>query len=418
VLDPALIRLHPEIVRAACEMKRVEADVDGYNELDARRRRLVSALEAARRVRRAWSAPDVRDVLPEHSASSSANAASRIAQLRHELAAVEAALKERALGFPNVPDPGAPRGGPAASVVLKEAGVERAFAFDPLPHWRIGHELGLWSTRRAARVAGEGFVFWTGVGARIRRALLSYMLDLHVTRHGCVEVAPPVLVRRDTLVGAGHLPPHARGMYVVADADLHLAPSAESALLASSAGETFNEDELPFRLVAHAVSFRREIGSYGNETRGIVRTHQFDDVRIVSVANPSRAESEVERIVSFCEETVRELDLRYRVLDVAMGAMTFASARQRDVEVWAAASRRWLRVGSVSLYGDFQSRRLGVRVRPVGGGPSHFAHTISGSAVALPRLVAALLENGQAANRTVRIPRPLVRYMDGLEAIA
>jgi seryl-tRNA synthetase len=292
---------------------------------------------------------------------------------------------------------------------------------DPQPwhqaHWDLGKSLGLFDLERGARLAGSGFPLFIGPGAKLERALIAFMLDLHTREHGYTEVSPPFLVNRETMTGTGQLPKFEDDLYRVSD-DLFLIPTAEVPVTNLHRGEVLLGEDLPKRYVAYTPCFRREAGAHGADTRGLTRVHQFDKVELVRIERPEASAAAHEELTRHAETVLQRLELAYRVVLIAAGDMGFANHRQYDLEVWAPGARKWLEVSSCSTYQDFQARRMDLRFRAGRGAKPEFVHTLNGSALALPRTVIALLEAGQEQDGSVRVPQALAPYLgtDRLEA--
>jgi seryl-tRNA synthetase len=301
--------------------------------------------------------------------------------------------------------------------VLREWGEVRHFDFAPKPHWELGEALGILDFPRGAKIAGSGFPLYVGLGARLERALINFMVDLHAREHGYTEVWPPYLVNHQTAQGTGQLPKFGEDMYEVPQDGLYLIPTAEVPVTNMHAGELLDDSRLPIRYVAYSPCFRREAGAHGKETRGLTRVHQFDKVELVRFETPEASEAALEELTGHAEKVLQLLGLRYRVLLLAAGDLGFASAKTYDLEVWAPGAERWLEVSSCSTFTDYQARRAGIRYRPAGGERPQFVHTLNGSALALARTVIALLESHQEADGTIRLPEALVPYF-GQDRIA
>jgi seryl-tRNA synthetase len=316
-----------------------------------------------------------------------------------------------------VPEAAVPSGGVEANVVVREWGEARSFDFEAKPHWELGEALGILDFPRGAKVAGSGFPLYVGLGARLERALINFMTDLHSREHGYTEVWPPYLVNHQTAQGTGQLPKFGEDMYEVPLDGLYLIPTAEVPVTNLLASEMLDGGELPIRYVAYSPCFRREAGAHGKETRGLTRVHQFDKVELVRFERPEDSAAALEELTGHAERVLQLLGLRYRVLLLAAGDLGFASAKTYDLEVWAPGAERWLEVSSCSVFTDYQARRAGIRYRPAGGARPQFVHTLNGSALALPRTVIALLESYQEADGTIRLPEALVPYF-GQDRIA
>jgi seryl-tRNA synthetase len=284
------------------------------------------------------------------------------------------------------------------------------FDFDPRPHWDLGKDLGILDLPRGAKLAGSGFPLFRGLGARLVRALIDYMIDLHTSEHGYVEVAPPYLVTREVAEGTGNLPVFVDEMYVTTDG-LFLIPTAEVPVTNMHRDEILAATDLPRGYVAYTPCFRREAGAAGKDTRGLIRVHQFDKVELVRFSRPDDSPAELEKLLTHAETVLQRLDIPYRVVVLATGDLGFASAKTYDLEVWAAGVGTWLEVSSASTFTDFQARRANIRYRPAPGEKPEFVHTLNASGVALPRTLIAILENYQQADGSLRVPEPLVPYL-------
>jgi seryl-tRNA synthetase len=310
-----------------------------------------------------------------------------------------------------------PRAEADGNVVVRTVGTPRAFDFTPKPHWEIATSLGLLDFERAKKIAGGGFLLFTGKGARLERALINFMLDFHTTKHGYLEVSPPHVVRRESLFGTGQLPKLEADMYRLADEDLYLNPTAEVPVTNIYQDEILEGAQLPIYLTAYCASYRREAGSYGRDTRGMVRVHQFDKIELVKFVRPETSYEEHEKLLKDAEAILQALELPYRVVLLAAGDLSFAAAKCYDLETWAPGENRWLEVSSCSNFEDFQARRAGIRYRPEKGAKVEFVHTLNSSGLALPRTFATILEYHQTAQGTVRIPDALVPYFNGVREL-
>jgi seryl-tRNA synthetase len=318
-----------------------------------------------------------------------------------------AAFEEALAYVPNVPADDVPAGDASHNEVVRTWGEPVEPQPWHRPHWETGKALGLLELERGATLAGSGFPLLVGRGARLERALIGFMLDLHTREHGYIEVAPPFLVNRECMTGTGQLPKFEDDMYRTSD-DLFLVPTAEVPVTNLHRGEVLRAEELPKRYVAYTPCFRREAGAHGADTRGLTRVHQFDKVELVRLERADTSAAAHEELTRHAETVLQRLGLAYRVVRIAAGDMGFANHRQYDLEVWAPGVRKWLEVSSCSTYRDFQARRMNTRYRPAPGAKPEFVHTLNGSALALPRTVIALLETGQQPDGSVRLPPALV----------
>jgi len=391
------------------------AVLDHVLELDRRHRELLTAVErlkadrnaagdeVARRKRAGERADDLLAALSE--------SGERVKALDEDVRTVSAELESLLLTVPNLPHSDTPDGDAGSNRVVRTWGEIPRFAFDPKPHWELGESLGVLDLARGAKVAGSGFPLLTGSGARLGRALVSFMLDLHTREHGYREVAPPFLVNRATITGTGQLPKFVDEIYRSEADDLYLIPTAEVPVTGLHAGELLDAAVLPLAYAAYTPCFRREAGAHGKDTRGLIRVHQFDKVELVRFTVPEDSAAEHERLTEHAEAVLQRLNLPYRVVELAAGDTGFASARTYDLEVWAAGVGMWLEVSSSSTFTDFQARRSNIRYRPAPKAKPEFVHTLNASGVALPRTIIALLENNQAADGSVHIPAALVPYV-------
>jgi seryl-tRNA synthetase len=341
-----------------------------------------------------------------------------LAGLERELAAAGAAFERLMLEVPNLPHPAVPPGRDERdNVVVRTLGEEPRFEFIPRPHWEIGVELGILDFERGVKISGSRFYVLTGAGARLQRALIAWMIDLHVQSHGYREVYPPAMVKRECLVGTGNLPKFADNLYRDIEEDFWFVPTAEVPVTNLYRDEILEASRLPIRHVAYSPCFRREKMSAGRDVRGIKRGHQFDKVEMVKFVHPDQSDAELESLLADAEDVCRRLGLRYRVVEMCAGDLSFTAARKFDVEVWAAGCGEWLEVSSCSSFRDFQARRANIRFRPQGGGKPELVHTLNGSGLALPRVLIAVLENYQGADGSVTIPEALLPYMGGISKI-
>jgi seryl-tRNA synthetase len=416
VIDIRQIREAPDDVRAALARRAPDAaaGIDEIVALDRRRRELLTTVEQWKAQRNQQSTEvGLRRKAGENPTElleRLKDLADRVKQGDEQIAAAERALEDLLLQIPNLPRPEIPTGDASANRVVRTWGEPCTFAFTPKPHWELGASLGLLDLPAGAKIAGSGFPLFTGWGARLVRALVNFMLDLHTQEHGYVEIAPPLLVNADTARGTGQLPDKESTMYVTADG-LYLIPTAEVPVTNIHRDEILAGDRLPIGYAAYTPCFRREAGAHGKDTRGLIRVHQFDKVELVRFTRPEDSPAEHEKLVGHAEAVLRRLGLPYRVVLLASGDIGFASAKTYDLEAWAGGVGTWLEVSSASTFTDFQARRANIRYRAAPGAKPDFVHTLNASGVAFPRTIIALLENNQQEDGSVRIPEALAPYL-------
>jgi seryl-tRNA synthetase len=421
MLDIALIRENPERVHELCLQKNVNAPIDAILELDQQRRHLIGEGERIKAHRNTGSkaigqtkdATERQRLIAEMS-----GLGDQIGKLDDQLRQVESELHELMLGIPNLPDPDVPVGPTADSnVVHSQKGQLPTFDFTPKPHWDIAEDLGIIDFERGVKIAGTRGYVMVGDGARLQRALVAWMLDVHTQQHRYTEVIPPHLVLGESLVGTGNLPKFADTLFRDIEEDKWLIPTAEVPITNLYRDEIIPEEDLPIYHTAATQCFRREQISGGREVRGIKRVFEFQKVELVKFAHPDHSEAELQTLLNEALAIVDGLGLPYRVLNLSTGDMTFSSAHTYDIETWAPGSVEWLEISSCSLFRDYQARRANVRYRPASGGRPHFLHTLNGSGLALPRTIIAILENFQQADGTILIPEVLRPYMGGQRTI-
>lgn len=418
MIDIKLLRQDAAGVRAALARRldpAVDAMLASLAELDRRRRDALTRTEAlkARRnaasdevARRKKAKENADDLLAELKASGE-----EVKALDAEVRGIDEEIERIIMVVPNLPLPTVPDGDASANRVEKEVGTKPAFAFTPRPHWDLGAALGLFDLPRGTKISGSGFPLFTGMGARLARALANFMLDVHSREHGYTEISPPYVVTRATMTATGQLPKFEEELYLAGADDLFLIPTAEVPVTNIHRDEILDAAELPKGYVAWTPCFRREAGAGGKDTRGLIRVHQFDKVELVRYCRPEDSAAEHERLTRHAETILERLEIPYRRLALAAGDTGFASARTWDLEVWAAGVGTWLEASSCSTFTDFQARRGNIRFRREAGAKPEFVHTLNGSGVAFPRTIIALLENNQAADGSVRLPAALVPYM-------
>ncbi|HSD27267.1 MAG TPA: serine--tRNA ligase [Vicinamibacteria bacterium] len=426
MLDPRLLRERPEVVEAGIRTRGAAVPLEAYREGDARRRRLAQALDELRARRNRASETvaqakrrggDATDAIEE-----SRRVGAAIGAREAELRAAERELEEHALRFPNLPHPSVPVGASADdNVEVRRWGEARTFAFEPRPHWELGEILGILDFERGARLAKSRFTVLWGLGARLERALARFMLELQTKAHGYQELWVPHLVSMETMLQTAQLPKFEEELFKTVEPEagrpLYLIPTAEVPLTALHAGEILPGETLPRKYTAFTPCYRREAGSYGKDTRGFLRQHQFDKVELVKLSTPEASYDELEAMVRDAERVLQELALPYRTVLLCTGDMGFASAKTYDLEVWLPAEGRYREISSCSNCEAFQARRASLRYRPAGGGKPDLLHTLNGSGLAVGRTLIAVLENYQEADGTVVVPPALRPYLDGLERL-
>lgn len=420
MLDIKKIRSSEAEVRRALEQRGVQVDLDAVLDLDRQRRALLTEEETLRNRRNVVSKELGR--LKQAGQDISAPQADmrkigdRIAELNREVREIEQKLEQALLHVPNIPHASVPVGPDAShNQIVRSWGIPREFDFTPKTHWELGERLRLFDFRRAARMTGTGFPLFVDRGARLERALIQFMLDLHTREHGYTEISPPYLCNTASMIGTGQLPKLADDMYFIPVDGLYLIPTAEVPVTNLFRDEIIT-DPLPIKLTAYTACFRREAGAAGRDTRGLIRVHQFDKVELVKFVEPENSYEELESLVQDAEDVLQRLDIPYRVVALCTGDLSFAAAKCYDLEIWAPGQGTWLEVSSCSNFEDFQARRANIRYRRKDG-KVEFVHTLNGSGVALARLVVALVENGQQADGSVRLPEALWPYMDGMERL-
>lgn len=421
MLDIRLIRENPDHVRErlATRDRELSGQVDLLLEIDSQRRRLETELQrlSGEKNRLSKAIGLLRSKKePSAELESSVRAiGDEITRLSGEVANVEEAQKKLLFGIPNLPHPSVPVGADAsANPVIRTWGDRPVLNFKPLDHVDLGTKLGLFDIERTAKISGSGFVYFTNVGARLQRALIQFLLDLHTLDHGYVEMGPPHLVRRKCMLGTGQLPKFEEEAYGLEEGELFLIPTAEVPLTNFHRDELLSVDELPKYFVAHTPCYRREAGSAGRDTRGMIRVHQFDKVELVKITTRETSYEELETLTTNAEKVLQILGLHYRVLELCTGDIGFSMAKTYDLEVWAPGQEKYLEVSSCSNAEDYQARRMNLKYKDAEG-RNHFCHTLNGSGTALARLYVALIETYQRADGTIVVPEPLRDYMRATE---
>ena len=421
MLDMTFIREQPELVRKALRDRQMDASpVDAILALDERRRGMLTEVEALKAERNTVSREigQMKDAASRQSKIEAMRlVGDKITALDKQVAEVEQELRDFAAGIPNIPDKRTPYGkDDSENVVIRTVGAEPEFDFQPKPHWDLGPALGIIDFERGVKITGSRFYVLSGAGARLQRALIAYMLDLHI-RQGYTEQYPPFMVKADTLFASGQLPKFADNLYHDVEDDLWMVPTAEVPLTGLLMDEVVDEAKLPLHYTAYTACFRREKMSAGRDVRGIKRGHQFDKVEMYIFSKPEESDAMLEKMLADAEAVCKGLGLTYRIKSLCTGDIGFGATMTYDVEVWAAGQKEWLEVSSVSNDTDFQARRANIKYRPADGGKTRFVHTLNGSGLALPRTLIAVLENYQQADGTIKIPEVLRTWMGGVEVI-
>ena len=416
MLDIHLFREQPDLVRDG--LRKVGEDpamVDGVLSADERRRRLLTEVERLKGERNTVSKAisTMRDKAEREARIAEMRAVGdRIATLDQEIATVDAELQRLMLLVPNIPDEAVPLGADdSENVVVRTEGPERTYDFTPRPHWELGPALGIIDFERGVKISGSRFYVLRGAGARLQRALIAFFLDLHTTRHGYTEVYPPFVVKEQCLYGTGNLPKFGENLYHDYQDDLWLVPTAEVPVTNLYREEILDGAELPIKHVAYTPCWRREQLSAGRDVRGIKRGHQFDKVEMVKFVRPEESARELASLLNDAEDVCRALGLRYRVIQMCTGDLSFVAANKLDIDVWAPGCAEWLEVSSCANFKDFQARRAQIRFRPEPGAKPEFVHTLNGSGLALPRVMIAIMENYQQADGSIVVPEVLRPFM-------
>ncbi len=417
MLDLRFLRENPDLVRQGIRNKRETADIEPILKLDEERRSILVAADRLKAIKNRVSKEIGQKVKsgenPADLKEEMRKTSEQIAGYDQRLKEIESELAARLDWIPNLPHPGVPVGETSEDNRLyRQWGIAPKPDFALKDHLTLGQELDILDFQRGSKITGSGFPVYKGKGAALERALLNFMLDLHTRRHGYTEVFPPFLANPDSMRGTGQLPKLSEDMYYCPTDDLYLIPTAEVPLTNLHRDEILKEDQLPIYYTGYSACFRREAGSYGRETRGFLRVHQFNKVELVKFVHPDSSYDELEKLLSDAEEVLQQLGLHYRVMELCTGDLSFASAKTYDIEVWAPAEGKWLETSSVSNFEDFQARRANIRFREKESGKVRFVHTLNGSGVATSRLMVALLETYQTDEGTVIVPEVLRKYVD------
>lgn len=422
MLEIKYLRQKLSTVQEALKTRGHQADLNAFQKWDDERRAVLLEIESLRHERNVVSdrvaemkkaGEDAEAIVVEMRAVSS-----KIKDLDKKLSESQGAVNDFLLGLPNLPHATVPIGkDETENVEVRKVGAIPEFEFEPQPHWDIGSRLKILDFDRAARITGARFPLYFGAGARLERALINFMLDTHTGEHGYLEVLPPFIVNRESMIHTGQLPKFEEDLFKLSGWEYFLIPTAEVPVTNIHQGETLDEDQLPIRYVAYTPCFRSEAGSYGKDTRGLIRQHQFNKVELVKFSRPDASYDELESLLNNAETILKKLDLPYRVVELCTGDLGFSAAKTYDIEVWMPSQGVYREISSCSNFEDFQARRANIRFKPKGKKGTALVHTLNGSGLAVGRTVAAILENFQQADGSVTIPEGLQPYMAGIQKI-
>jgi seryl-tRNA synthetase len=424
MLDPKFIKENIQFVKRKMEERGVAIDFDTFLRLDEERRQTISEVEELEylkntgskkigELKRKGKKEEAEKLQTELRESSE-----KIKELSEKRSEIEEKFRDFLLRIPNIPHPSVPFGkGSSDNVEIKRWGHPREFDFKPQDHVEIGKKLDIIDLDRASKITGTRFPLYKGLGARLERALINFMLDLHTNKHGYTEVLPPFMANRDSFIGTGNLPKFEDELFKIEGTDFFLIPTAEVSVTNIHKDEILDEQELPKKYVAYTPCFRKEAGSYGKDIKGIIRQHQFNKVELVKFATPENSYAELETLTTEASLVLELLQLPYRIVVLSTGDMGFSSAKTYDIEVWIPSENTYREISSCSNFEDFQARRANIRYRLETGGKPAFLHTLNGSGLAVGRTVVAILENYQEIDSTILIPKVLVPYMGGVEKI-
>jgi len=420
MLDAKLIRNNPDYIRQGMLKRKDEIDLDSFLSFDEKRREYLAQVEALKNCKNSVS-QEIATLKAQKK-----NASALIAKMREvsdvikgldaKISKIEEELETMLLKMPNIPDDIVPLGETDESnVEVRRWGEPIQFDFIPKAHWDIGEQSAILDFTTASKVTGSRFAFYRGLGARLERALINFMLDLHTTEHGYTEVFPPFIVNRKSMIGTGQLPKFEKDAFKLVDTDYFLVPTAEVPVTNMYRDVILDADLLPIKHAAYSACFRAEAGAAGRDTRGLIRNHQFNKVEIVKFTRPEDSTDELEKLVNDAEQVLKLLELPYRVVLVCVGELGFAAAKKYDIEVWMPSYNRYVEISSCSNFRDFQARRANIKYRPSAKEKAEYVHTLNGSGLAVGRTLAAILENYQQKDGTVLIPNKLIGYMGGVE---
>ncbi len=420
MLDIKFIRNNQEFVRKSIIAKGEKTDLDKFLKIDENLRKLIYDFEQKKQIQNKVS-KDIANLKKsgkstDKEISEMKKVATKIKFLNENISKIEKQFREIYLTIPNILDESVPIGSDENdNIFIREFGQKPKFDFQPLNHIELSEKLDLIDFKRAAKIAGSGFVFYTKKGANLERALINFMLDFHQKNHSYQEIFPPFLANRKTMTGTGQLPKLEDDMYRIEQDDLFLIPTGEVPITNFFQDEILDEEDLPIKYVAYTPCFRREAGSYGKETKGLQRVHQFNKVELVQFVKPENSENALQEILQNAEAILQALNLPYRVMQLCSGDLSFAAYKCFDLEVWSAGLEKYLEVSSCSNFTDFQARRTNIRYRSKEDGKVHFVHTLNGSGIATPRTLIAIIENFQTRSGEIIIPKVLQPYLDRIK---
>jgi seryl-tRNA synthetase len=422
MLDSKYLRENLESVEERLKTRGGSLDLTGFRELDSRRRELLQQSEELKALRNRVS-EEISRIKDKSQAQDQIaemrEVGARIKSLDEELKGIEEGLDLLLLTIPNIPNENVPFGSSENdNVEIRKWGEPPVFSFDPKPHWELGESLGILDFERGAKLTGARFTLYRGAGARLERALVNFMLDLHTERHNYVEMLPPFMVNRESMTGTGQLPKFEEDLFRLEGCEYYLIPTAEVPVTNIHRGEILRGSDLPLCYTAYTPCFRKEAGSYGKDTRGLIRQHQFNKVELVKFSHPDESYKELEKLLADAEEVLRLLGIHYRVIELCTADLGFSAARTFDIEAWLPGQATYREISSCSNFEDFQARRASIRFREDDKAKPDFVHTLNGSGLAVGRTVVAILENYQQEDGSVLIPDILRPYMGGLEKIS
>lgn len=422
MLEIRFIRENRDLVSKALKARGNDLALESLLRVDFQRRKLLQEVEDLRNIRNRVSEKIGRQKKERKNTgkliAQMKEVASRIKELNNLLEEKEVSLNEYLFSMPNIPHPSVPVGrDEAENPVIRTWGDILEFEFKPVPHWEVGKNLDILDLERAAKIAGARFAVYRGLGAKLERALINFMLDLHQDLHGYTEILPPFIVNEKSLIGTGQLPKFADDLFKLENWNYYLIPTAEVPVTNLHRDEILDEETLPIYYMAYTPCFRSEAGSYGKDTRGIVRQHQFNKVELVKFCQPENSYTELESLLLDAEDVLQKLNLPYRTIELCTGDLGFSASKTYDIEVWLPGQNRFCEISSCSNFEAFQSRRANIRYRPKGQRKTRLLHTLNGSGLAVGRTLVAILENYQQEDGSVLIPEALIKYMRGVERI-